>query len=152
MGWVTKRWTAEIREVSERFDYMTALIDIVDPSKVTTGWDIETNTPTVTGSGVIARGIPARINWPLRAVSDPGTVTGNPSVVRAGRLSIPMSAYSGPLRDGLQFIVTACGDNLDLLRYVFRIDEAINGSNMANRVAKITVDGESTAGDTPVLP
>lgn len=152
MGWVEKRWTAEINEVSSEFTYMNATINIIDASLITTSWDINTNTPTSTGNAVIARGILARLNWPLRAVSDPGTTTGNTSTVRAGRLAIQYSDYSGPLRDGMQVVVIKSLDNPDLERYVYRIDEAINGSNMANRVMKISVDGESGSGGTTALP
>jgi hypothetical protein len=143
MVWLDDRWTTEIQEISNSTDYLNAVVNLIDPSNVTTTWDIDTNEPVVTGNGVVARGIPARINWPLRAVIDPGTATANPSVVRAGRMTIPWSAYSGALRTGMQFIVTNGGDNPDLLRYVFRIDESINGSNAPSRVMKISVDGES---------
>lgn len=143
MGWTETRWTTEIEMVSNSTEYMNAVVNIIDPSLVQTTWDIDTNTPVVTGNGVIASGIMARINWPLRAVTDPGTATGDPSVVRAGRMTIPWSSYSGVLRTGMQFIVTNGGDNPDLPRYVFRIDEPINGSNSASRAMKISVDGES---------
>lgn len=152
MAWVEKTWTEEINEVSTGSDVMNAVVNIIDPSLVTTTWNIETNTPVSIGNGVIAAAIPARINWPLRAINDPGTATGDPSVVRAGRISIPLSAYSGPLRTGLVVVVLSAVSNPDLVRYVYRIDEAINGSNMANRVAKITVDGESSSGGSTPLP
>lgn len=143
MVWLEQRWTAEIEEISNTTEFMGAVVNLIDPTLVTTVWDIDTNTPVVTGDGVVARGVKARINWPLRAVTDPGTATGDPSVVRAGRMTIPWSSYAGALRTGMQFKVTDGGDNPDLPRYVFRIDEPINGSNSASRAMKISVDGES---------
>lgn len=143
MVWLEERWTKEIDEITSTAEYMNATVDIIDPAQVTTTWNIETNTPTTTGSGIVAHGIMARINWPLRAVTDPGTATGNPGVVRAGRMTIPWSAYTGALRTGMQFKVLTCTDNNDLQRYTFRIDEPINGSNTASRAMKISVDGES---------
>lgn len=143
MAWIEQRWTAEISDVSNTAEFMGAVVNLIDPSQVKTTWDINTNTPTVVGDGVVARGVKARINWPLRAVTDPGTNTADPSVIRAGRMTIPWSAYAGPLRTGMQFVVTNGMDNDDLPRYVFRIDEPINGSNSASRAMKISVDGES---------
>jgi hypothetical protein len=143
MGWSTQRWTKEIEAISNTSEFMNAVVNLIDPALVTTTWDIDTNTPTVTGDGIVAAGVMARINWPLRAVTDPGTADADPSVIRAGRMTIPWSAYSGALRTGMQFKVTDGGDNPDLLRYTFRIDEPINGSNSASRAMKISVDGET---------
>lgn len=147
MGWSETRWTTEIADISTQVEYMNAVVNIVDPQLVTYSgaWDIDTNTPpTVINDGVIARGISARVNWPLRAVADPGTKDGNPTEVRPGRMSIPWSQYSGPLRTGLQVHVIDGGDNPDLPRYVMRIEEAINASDAAARVMKVAIDGEAT--------
>lgn len=149
MGWVTNRWTAEISATTMTTEYQNAVINICDPSLVSATWNIDTNTPSYTGSAVLARGIQARVNWPLRAVTDPGTNVGDPSIIRAGRLTVRYADYPHAIRTGFVFVVTDGGDNPDLLRYVFRIDEAINSSNMASRVMKITVNGES-ATDNPV--
>ena len=149
MGWVTNRWTEEIYDLTSTTEYQNAIINICDPSLITTSWNIDTNTATPSGSAVLVRGIQARVNWPLRAVTDPGTNVADPSIIRAGRLTIRYTDYPGPIRTGLVFIVTNGGDNPDLLRYVFRIDEAINSSNMATRVMKISVNGEAGV-DNPV--
>lgn len=149
MGWTELRWTQEINNTLGTTEFQNATINICDPSLVATTWNIDTNTPVVSGSAVLVRGIQARVNWPLRAVTDPGTASGNPSIVRAGRLTIQNSQYSGPIRNGLVFVVTDGGDNLDLLRWVFRIEEGINSSNMASRIMKISVNGEGPEA-TPV--
>lgn len=146
MAWTEERWTDEIAEIITSTEYMNAVVNIIDPTLVTTTWDIDTNTPTVTGNAVVARHVMARINWPLRSVTDAGTTDADPSVIRAGRITIPWSEFSGPIRTGMQFVVIDGGDNPDMSRYVYRIDEAINGSNSASRAMKIAVDGESPQG------
>lgn len=146
MGWTTKRWTTEISDISYSSEFLNATVTIVDPDLVTFSgaWDIETNTPpTVVNNGIIAAAIAARINWPLRSVRDPGTQNGDPSEVRAGRMSIRWSDYSGPLRTGLQVFASQGGDNPDLPRFILRIEEALNSSNSASRVMKVAVDGEA---------
>lgn len=154
MGWNgSKRWTQEISDVSSSTDYMNATVTIVDPAKVVSAapWDIDSNTPPVlSNNGLIVSGIAARINWPLRAVNDPGTVDADPDEIRPGRMVIRWSDYDGPLRTGLQVYVSQGGDHNDLNRYVFRIAEAMNSSNVAGRVMKISVEGESGYG--PVIP
>lgn len=146
MGWSEERWTAQIVDISTAPEYMNAVVDIIDPEKIVVSgpWNIDTNTPpAVIEDGVIARDVPARINWPLRAVADPGTKDGNPAEVRPGRMAIPWSVYNGPLRTGLLVHVTNGGDNPDLPRYLLRIEEAINASDSASRVMKIAVEGEA---------
>lgn len=148
MGWSdTLSWAQEIAEITTSTDYLNAVVTIVDPELITYSgaWDIDTNTPpTVVNNGIIAADIPARINWPLRAVRDPGSADANPAEIRPGRMSIPWSSYSGPLRTGLQIYVSNGGDNVDLPRYVLRIEEALNSSSSAARVMKIAVEGEAT--------
>lgn len=147
------RWTAEILDISSSVEYMNAVVTIVDPAQVTSSgkWDIETNTPpTITNAGILAKNIRARINWPLRSVKDPGTADGNPGEVRAGRMAILWGDYSGPLRTGLMVYVSNGGDNPDLKRMVYRIEEALNSSNSATRVMKVAVEGE--ANYTVVVP
>lgn len=150
MGWVTgKSWTAPIAAELNTTEYHNALITILDPGKGSTTWDIETNIPVTTdgASRVIARDIHARINWPLRSVADPGTTDYDPTTIRSGRVSIDVAEFPGPLRNGMQVIVTDGGQAIDLLRYRFRIAEALNSSWMASRVFKITVDAEAVTGN-----
>lgn len=150
MGWVDKTWADEIAEVLNTPEYHTALITILDPAKTTTTWDIETNTEITVGNPVVASGIHARINWPLRSVADPGSIDFDPTTVRSGRCSIDYNEYSGPLRNGMQVLVTYGGRNPDLLRYRFWVAEAQNSSEMSSRVFKITVDGEAVTGNGTV--
>lgn len=146
------RWTDEILAISSNTEYMSAVVSIVDPILVTRSgsWDIETNTPpTIINDGVIADSIRARINWPLRSVKDPGTQDANPGEIRAGRMSILWDDYSGPLRTGLQVYIVSGGDNVDLTRTILRVEEALNSSNSATRVMKVSVEGETSYATAP---
>lgn len=141
-----KTWADEIAEVLNTPEYHNAVITILDSALATATWDIETNTKTTVGNPVIATGIHARINWPLRSIADPGTTDMDPTTIRSGRCSIDYAEYSGELRNGMQMLVTDGGRNPDFLRYRFAISEAQNDSWMVSRVFKITVDGEATNG------
>jgi hypothetical protein len=147
-----KTWTEEIAETLVNEQYHNAVITILDGRLSTSAWDIETNTKTVVGNPVVATGIHARMNWPLRSISDPGDKDYNPTVVRSGRVSIDIHEYAGELRDGMQIIVTDGGQNPDLTRWRFRVAEALNGSWIASRVFKITADGEATNGNSIQYP
>jgi hypothetical protein len=142
MGWTSRSWLDEIAAVLNTPEWHNAVITILDESKSTSTWDIETNERTSTGNPVIAAGIHARINWPLRSVTDPGTADFDPTTIRSGRVSIDNREYSGELRNGMQMIVTDGGRSQDLKRYRFRVAEALNSSYMISRVFKITVDSE----------
>lgn len=143
MGWVEKSWTDEIAGVLNTPEYHRAVIAILDPSLVTSTWDIDTNQKVMVGSPVVASGIHARINWPLRSVADPGATDFDATTIRSGRCSIDSAEFSGPLRNGMQIVVTDGARNPDLRRYRFRISEAQNSTEMVSRVFKITVDGEA---------
>lgn len=141
-----KTWADEIAESLNTPEYHNAVITLLDPSLTTTTWNVDTNEPVTVGNPVIASGIHARINWPLRSVADPGTTDFDTTTIRSGRCSIDNAEYGGPLRNGMQLVVTDGGRSPDLLRYRFGIAEAMNDSWMASRVFKITVDGEATNG------
>lgn len=150
MGWVSKSWAEEIAEVLDTPEWHNAVITILDPSAASTVWNIDTNVPVTTGSSIIASGIHARIIWPLRSITDPGTSDYDPTTIRSGRVSISVGEYGGALRNGMQIVVTDGGRNADLTRYRFRIAEALNSSWMVSRVFKITVDGEAVSGNGTV--
>lgn len=147
MGWTEKSWADEIAETLNTTEWHNAVISIIDRRNSTTTWDIDTNLPVTTGNNVLATGVHARINWPLRSISDPGTNDFDPTVIRSGRVSIDAAEYSGELRNGMQIVVTFGGRSADLTRYRFRVAEALNSSWMISRVFKITVDGEATYGN-----
>lgn len=141
-----RTWADEIAVVLNTREFHNARITILDPNRVTTTWDIETNTQVTVGDPVIVSNIPARINWPLRSIADPGSRDYDPTTVRSGRVSIDYDTYSGELRNGMQVLVTDGGRNPDFVRYRFRVSEAQNDSWMVSRVFKITVDAEATSG------
>lgn len=143
MAWVSKDWAQRIADVTNTPEYHNALIDIIDPALSPTKWDIETNQPVVGTSRVVATGIHARIGWPLRSVSDPGTTDYDSTTIRSGRAQIDNDEFDGPLRTGMQIVVTNGGRSHDLERFIFTIGESLNSSWMASRTFKITADGQA---------
>lgn len=143
MAWISKNWADRIADVTNTPEYHNAIISIIDPAIDPTEWDIDTNTPIGGDSQVVAVGIHARINWPLRSVSDPGTSDFDSTTIRSGRCQIDNAEYSGPLRTGMRIRVTDGGRSADLTRYLLTIGESLNSSWMVSRTFKVTADGQA---------
>lgn len=128
-------WADAIGRVSQ--DFMNATIDLIDPSLVSTVFDVETNQTVQTGNPIVASGLVARVQ-PIRlAVDFRAAQTGNPSGEVRMRVQIPRTAYSGKIRRGWQVRVTEATRNPELEDYLIVVDAVVDSSWRAS----ITIEG-----------
>ncbi len=136
-------WANRIAAVSERFQ--NAIVDIVDPSAVTTDFDVDTNEIDQTGTGVIASDIQARIQPVRLSVDTRGTSTGNPSGEVRMRVQMPRESVGQKVKRGWLIRVTESERNPELLDYVLVVDAEVNSSWRATLTVECTVNVENRA-------
>jgi hypothetical protein len=132
-------WADQIANVSTT--YMNATVSILDPSLVTSTFDVATNEYTSTGSAVVASGISARVQPVRLSVDTRGG--GNPSGEVRIRVQIPRDSYSGRIKRGWLISVTAAERNPELLGYLFAVDSEVNSSWRATTTIEATVNVEN---------
>lgn len=142
-----KPWADRIGAVSDTFK--NATITLLDPTLVTTTFNVETGVTTTSGNAVKASGVAARIQ-PIRGVSEvPGASVSNPTGEVRVRVQIARSAYAGKIKRGWQIRVTAASRNPELLNYLFVVDADLNSSwrasNTIEAVANVENDPTWTA-------
>lgn len=128
-------WADAIAAVSD--EYKNATVSLIDPSLVTTTFDVDTNQTVQVGNAVIASDIAARVQ-PIRlSVDQRAGATGNPSGEVRMRVQIPRTAYSGKIRRGWQVRVTEATRNPELEDYLIVVDAVVDSSWRAS----ITIEG-----------
>lgn len=128
-------WADAIGEVSARF--MNATVSLLNPSLVTSVFDVDTNSYVSSGNPVVAGPINARVQ-PIRlAVNVQAGGTANPSSQVRLRVQIPRESYSGKIQRGWQIVVTAADRNPELENYLLVVDAVVDSSWRAS----ITVEG-----------
>lgn len=128
-------WADAIAKVSDEFK--NATVSLIDPSLVTTTFDVETNETVQVGDPVVASGIAARVQ-PIRlSVDQRAAQTGNPSGEVRMRVQIPRASYSGKIRRGWQVRVTSADRNPELENYLIVVDAVVDSSWRAS----ITIEG-----------
>lgn len=155
-------WADAIAAVSD--EYKNATVSLIDPSLVTTTFDVDTNQTIQVGNPVIASDISARVQ-PIRlSVDQRAAQTGNPSGEVRMRVQIPRLSYAGKIRRGWQVRVTEANRNPDLENYLIVVDAVVDSSwrasitiegmvNVENDVqpfAPTAITGEVTDGTDPV--
>lgn len=135
-----------IAKISDEFK--NAIIDIFDPSLVTSTYDAATDVYTQTGDPAIVSGIAARIQ-PFRAQVNvaPGAIR-NPSGDVRVRIQIPRTSVSGRIKRGWQILVTTAERNPELAGYTFNVDAVVNSSWRASITMECSVNVESEEGWT----
>lgn len=138
-----KTWADEIAEVTESREYQTADIEIVDTSGVVVGpIDWETGDRETSGTSVdIYRG-QARIIDIRSATLIEGVDQSNATSLKSIRFQIPQRA-AGHLHRGQTVRVTSCVANPTLERYVYRVNDDVQGSSAATRTFEAGVDLDS---------
>jgi hypothetical protein len=136
-------WADVIGEISD--DYKNATISLLDPSLVTSTFDVETNAFVQVGNPVVAEGINARVQPVRLAVDTRASSTGNPSSEVRIRVQIPRTAYSGKIQRGWLIRVTQAERNPELLNLLFMVDSDVNSSWRASHTVEATVSVENDA-------
>lgn len=134
-------WADTIASVSA--DYMNATVSLIDPSLVSSTFDVDTNAYVKTGNPVVASGIPARIQ-PIRlSVDNRGGTSGNPSGEVRMRVQFARDAYEGKIQRGWQVRVTSATRNPELESYLIVIDAVVGSSWRATTVVEGAVNVEN---------
>lgn len=128
-------WADVIGAASDGFK--NATVDILDPSLVTSTFEVATNSYTTVGNPVVASDIPARVQPVRLAVDQRAGATGNPSGEVRMRVQIPRDSFSGKIKRGYQIRVTEATRNPELENYLIVVDAEVNSSWRAS----ITVEG-----------
>ena len=136
-------WASVIEEVSDT--YKNATISLIDPSRVTSTFDVNTNQFVQTGNPVVAEDIDARVQPVRLAVDTRAGSTGNPGGEVRIRVQIPRTAFSGKVQRGWLVRVTAADRNPELLDYLFVVDANVNSSWRASNTIEATVNVEADA-------
>lgn len=140
-------WQADIASVTESTEYQNAIIQITDPSALTTTYDYETNAYTVTGDGLVYDG-QARVQPNRSAREIDYAPVQDPSSAKAILIQIP-SAEVVSIKRGFQVRVTDGGRNSALEGFLFTVVADVNSSNMASHtfeaVANVEVDPQWAA-------
>ena len=139
-------WSDAIGVISDEFK--NAVIDILDPSLVTSTYDAETDNYTQTGNPTIVSGVAARIQ-PFRAqVNVASGAIRNPSGDVRMRIQIPRTSVSGRIKRGWQILVTTAERNPELAGYALNVDAVVNSSWRASITMECSVNVESEEGWT----
>lgn len=140
----TKVWSDYIAEMSDA--YKNARIELIDPSRVTSTYDVTTGTFVSTGDPVVATDVAARIQ-PFRIGIDIGANgTGNPSGELRLRIQIPRGSVFGRIQRGWQIRVLEAERSPDLKSYLFFIDAVVNSSWRASITIEATTNLENILG------
>ncbi len=134
-------WADRIAAVSHT--YMNATISLLDPSRVSSTFDVDTNEYTNTGTSVVASGIAARVQPVRLSVDTRAGTAGNPSGEVRIRVQIPRDSYNGRIKRGWLISVTAAERNPELLGYLFAVDSEVNSSWRATTTIEATVNVEN---------
>jgi len=134
-------WADSIGTVSDEFK--NAVVDILDPSLVTSSYNVDTNVTTYSGDPVIAAGIAARIQPVRLAVDTRGASTANPSGEVRLRVQIPRTSVTGKIQRGWIVRVTEATRNPELLDYVLVVDAAVDSSWRASITIECAVNVEN---------
>lgn len=83
-----RSWADDISDITESAEWQTTVVSIVDPRKVTSTYDVNTGTKTITGDGVIYQG-QARVKSLRSGLDRTNTNFSNPSTYSPMRVQIP---------------------------------------------------------------
>ena len=136
-------WADVIGEISD--DYKNATISLIDPSLVTSTFDVNTNQFVQVGNPIVAENIAARVQPVRLAVDTRAGSTGNPSGEVRIRVQIPRTTFAGKIQRGWLIRVTAADRNFELLNLLFVVDSDVNSSWRASHTVEATVNVEADA-------
>lgn len=134
----TRVWSDIIAEVSDTMK--PDRIELLDPSLVSSTYNVDTGTYVTTGNPVVATDVSARIQ-PFRVSVDVGANgTGNPSGEIRVRVQIPRTSVTGRIQRGWQVRVLKSERTPDLPTYLLFVDSVVNSSWRASITLECTVN------------
>lgn len=148
-------WPDRIAAVSNRPEFNRATIEIIDPTQVTSSYDIDTGEWAITGDGRITfadgtQQTSSRVIG-IRSERDvSGASTGNPDAAKAMRVAFPYEVYPDRIYKDWQVRVIDSPRNPGLTSYVYVVRADEMNSNRAGHVLECVLSVESElVVDTP---
>lgn len=139
-----KPWFEEIAEITQRAEFQTCEIEIVDTSKIETEWNFDTREyDEVFLPGYLVYSGQARLIAVRRGVNYEGATQHNSKVITAIRVQIPHKEAPIRLRKSFSAKVTSAPHNPTLETYVFTLASDVHGSSAATRTLEFNLDGDS---------
>jgi hypothetical protein len=136
-------WSDEVRSVSERTEYQTCDIRIIDPSLLTEDdYDIESGQWALAGDSTLYEG-QARVIGIARGIFSGGEAQANATTITPVRIQIPWSEESERVKRGCKVRVTNAPRNPVLESYVFTVTSDFHGSSAGARTFEAALDLDS---------
>lgn len=143
----SSHWSQEISEVTGQSEYQTCTVRIVDPSKITTEYNIDTaETTEVFNPGYELYSGQARVIPVRRSVNYEGASQNNSKSIVAIRVQIPGQSLPSRIQRGVVAEVTDAPYNRTLESYQFYLVSDVHGSSAATRTLEFNIDGDSVNG------
>lgn len=128
-----KPWSEEIAEITGSAEFQSAVILIEDWSGVTYGdTDWSTGERVQVGEPVTIYTGQARVIGVRAGAITEGVDLSNSTTLVAVRFQVPRQAFQH-IATGQAVRVTACPQNPDLERYVYKVNDGFQGSSAATR-------------------
>ena len=138
-------WSEEIAQETEKPEYQTCEIQIVDPKLISEEYNYDTGEYESAGDGVIYSGR-ARLIAVRRGVNYEGTNQNNSKTISAIRIQIPSRELQQTLRKGCTARVTSAPMNRTLEGCQLYLASDVHGSSAATRTFEFNMDGDSVNG------
>lgn len=142
-------WAAQIDAVSSLPEFQNCTVEILDPTLITSVYDIETDTFTQSGDGRVefadgskqtqARVIGIRADRP-----NGGAATDNPTGIQSIRVQIPFSQFPGRVMKDWHIRIVDGGRNPALESYLFSVTaDTFSGARASHTIhAVVNVESE----------
>lgn len=141
----TMHWSKEIALETEKPEYQTCEIKIVDPTLIEEEYDYDLGKYVSTGNGVAYSGR-ARLIAVRRASNYEGSNQNNSKSITAIRVQVPSGQLPETLRKGCTATVTSAPLNPTLESYQFYLASDVHGASAASRTLEFNLDGDTVHG------
>lgn len=143
-SFATESWASEISEESEKAEYQTAEIRLVDKNLIQQEYNETTGKYDTIHDGTVfagqARVIPVR--W---GVFSGGESQANATTLSAIRVQIPSRAGDFRVRKGWRVFVTSAPKAPFLAGRIFSVTSDLQGSSSASRTFQCEADGDAVS-------
>lgn len=139
-------WARAVAEVSEREEYQTASIRILDPSAIDADdYDVDTGLWATDPEADVVYAGRARVIPVRSGQSNLGTNQANAATISAVRIQIPF-ADAQRIRKGFKVFVDEAPNPI-LSEYVFTVTTDLQGASAGARTIHASVDGDSAVAE-----